>query len=674
MCPSPSVPPGPLAGPETELDRLAGLLTRFEALFESVPLALAVFDGALLLVRANTRFNELTAVAGPGRYGRSIYDAFPNALADFTDLIDGALRDRLPRTARIPFVQHGVEHLVDAVFTPVDEPYEARGMLFIASDVTEREKLRLDLARSVAQIESFFDLIPDSVRVVDATGRIIRSNAQAQRDHLPMAPPTLGALWQHDRPRALDGTTMFLHEHPTSRALHGETVRGQTLSVRRGPDGRSAVIEVSANPLHDADGRVRGAVTVERDVTERARLSQELEAQVLCSQRLYERVSTEAERLERMVEERTDELFRLHEERARDRRLAAVGQLAAGVMHDVNNAMNPIMAAAYLLDVHADDPVAVRDYAARIARAAETGAATAARVGRFIRQDPPRRELEEVVDLSVVANEVVAMVQPMWSKRDLGIPIALERSLPPGVRIRGIAGEIREALLNLLQNAVDAMPSGGTVRLTTASEADESVIEVGDTGSGMTDEVHDRAFEPFFSTKGLLGSGLGLSEVYGIAKRHRGRATIVSEPGKGTTVTLSFPRATGDIPAPAPAPRRSSPKRVLLVEDNDDGRTFTAAVLEVEGHLVEPVATVHDAMECLARAGACRYDVLLTDIELDDGNGWNLVAAARARCPGIRIGVITGWELSSAGAGDADFTLRKPVPTLELLAHVAREL
>ena len=669
-----SVTQGHPSSPGTELDRLTELLARFEALFESVPLALAVFDEALMLVRANTRFNELTGGSNSQGYGRSAYDAFPNALADCTDLIDGALRDRGVTVARLPFMQGTTRRLVEGTFMRIGEAFGTRGMIFIASDVTEREELREDLARSVAQIESFFDLIPDSVRVVDAAGVIVRSNAQAQRDHGSSAPQSVSALWQHDRPRTLAGTSLFLHEHPTSRALNGETVRGETLTVRRHPEGAESVIEVSANPLHDANGRTRGAVTVERDVTVRARLAQELQAQVLCSQQLYERVSTEAERLERMVEERTEELLRLQEERSRDRRLAAVGQLAAGVMHDVNNALNPIMAAAYLLEVHADNPAAVRDYAARIARAADTGAATAARVGRFIRQEPLAGELDETFDLSEVTTEVLAMTQPLWAERVEGGHVTVEQSLTRGILVRGIPGEIREALLNLLQNALDAMPAGGLLRISTSVEGEEACIEVRDTGMGMTDEVRERAFEPFFSTKGRLGTGLGLSEVYGIVRRHRGRIEIQSEPGKGTTIRLSFP-TTAPVagPVPLPRPRRAAPQRVLLVEDNDDGRHFMSAVLAVEGHLVEAVATVHDGLACLARGPERPYDVLLTDIGLTDGNGWDLVAEARRRWPAIRVGVVTGWELRPAGAVEADFTLRKPVPTQELLARVAGE-
>src|SRR5213076_3053981 len=333
------------------------------------------------------------------------------------------------------------------------------------------------LARSVSQLETIFDVIPDSVRVVDIDGRTIRSNTQAQQDHAPNTPSTLRELWQLDRPKTLDGTTLFMHEHPTARALRGERVRGETLSVRRGPENQ-VIIEVNANPLYDERGRIRGAVTVERDVTFRVQLTKKLEEEARRTAELYERVSTEAERLERMVQERTQEVLALQDARSRERRLAAVGQLAAGVMHDVNNALNPIMAAAYLLEANAENPAAVRDYAVRIAKAAETGAATAARVGRFIRQEPLQGDREETVDLSVVCDEVVAMTRPLWAERAGGGTIHLEREVAADANIVGIAGELREALLNLVYNALDAMVGGGTLGLRTLVTDDEIRLEV----------------------------------------------------------------------------------------------------------------------------------------------------------------------------------------------------
>ena len=657
------------------VEHLTEQLARFESLFEAVPLAIAVFNDALTLVRANTRYCELTRLKPAQSTARSIYDAFPNALADLTEQIDTAVRRGAARPLRIAFSHPGGQRIVEATFTALGGEHGADGVLFVASDISELEALRTDLVRNVAQLEAIFDVIPESVRVYEADGTVVRSNTQAQREHRGPPPATLRDLWRHDLPRTLDGMSLFVHEHPTARALRGDSVRGETLVVRRGGDlPGEAVIEVNANPLRDATGALRGAVTVERDVTERTRLARELAEQVRRSAALYEVVSTEAERLERMVAERTEELLALQERRARERQLASIGQLAAGVMHDVNNALNPIMAAAHLLALRADDPVAVRDYAARIARAAETGAATAARVGRFIRQEPVAEAHEQRVDLATLADEVIAMTRPLWAERARGGPVTLDFCCAPGCFVRGIAGEIREALLNLVQNALDAMRGGGTLAVRVRVAGGEAMVEVSDSGAGMTPEVRERAFEPFFTTKGVNGTGLGLAEVYGIMKRHRGRAEIDSTPGVGTTLRLVFPVAEAAEPAVEAAPGRRSSKRVLIVEDNDDGREFLSALLVTEGHRVDAVANLALAWSRLEEAdGDVPYDVVVTDIGLPDGSGWDLVADVRHRWPWVRVGVITGWELRSDVPAEAHFTLRKPVRTHDLLALVAAD-
>jgi PAS domain S-box-containing protein len=207
-------------------------LARLELLFEAVPLAFATFDPDLKLVTANTRYRELTGLDVAGAAQRAIYDAFPNALADLTDQIDSALDGVPVVAARVPFQTRAGRRLIEVTFTPLAEPSrrgssgKAGGLLFAGIDVTEREELREDLARSVAQLESIFDVIPDSVRVVDTEGRTVRSNAQALHDHPTGQPSTLRELWQLDRPRTIDGTSLFMHEHPTARALRGERVRG----------------------------------------------------------------------------------------------------------------------------------------------------------------------------------------------------------------------------------------------------------------------------------------------------------------------------------------------------------------------------------------------------------------------------------------------------------------
>jgi CheY-like chemotaxis protein len=343
-------------------------------------------------------------------------------------------------------------------------------------------------------------------------------------------------------------------------------------------------------------------------------------------------------------------------------------------MHDVNNALNPIVAAAHLLQLHATNPEKVRDYAVRIARAAETGAATASRVGRFLRQDPITLAPDARIDLAVITDEVIAMTRPIWAERVGGGAVMLDRSLAEGVLARAVAGEVREALLNLIQNALDAMKGGGTLGVTVRRDRSSAIVEVHDTGHGMSAEVRERAFEPFFSTKGANGSGLGLAEVYGVVKRHNGRVEIDSELGRGTTVRLLFPAAdplTHTPPAVATVdPHKLPPRRILVVEDHVDGRELVTQVLQMAGHDVIAVATMA-AANAMLDTEAPPFDVVVTDIGLPDGVGTELATRIRRRFPQIRVGVITGWEMRPESMADAHFALRKPLVAEELLAQVS---
>ena len=196
-------------------------------------------------------------------------------------------------------------------------------------------------------------------------------------------------------------------------------------------------------------------------------------------------------------------------------------------------------------------------------------------------------------------------------------------------------------------------------------------VAVSDTGTGMSEEVRERAFEPFFTTKGVNGTGLGLAEVYGIARRHRGRAEIESSPGKGTTVRLIFPPVrAGSARGEPPQSARAVARRVLLVEDHHDSREFMQALLESDGHSVHAVKNVEEAKARLEDE-TFSLDVLVTDIGLPDGSGWDLVAFARDVRPSLRIGVVTGWEPRNEQDPACDFTLRKPVGAADLLSQIA---
>ncbi|MDQ6612631.1 MAG: ATP-binding protein [Gemmatimonadota bacterium] len=642
------------------------------ALLEAMPMAVAVFERSRELRFANKTARTLLGFDERKVGAHAPIDvALAAVMASVAPLLRAVTVDHANHVtmARVRHLS-GSEQIVEVRICLVGDGL----LLFTGTEVTSRETLLVALERRARELGAIFEVTPTIVRVLDASGAIIRSNANAMREYAGVSISTLRELWEHDKPGdPVDQSPLAFSRHPGVLAIAGEIVRARLLTVVRGGNPARSIIEVYAAPILDADSTIIGAVLVDRDVTAEHRLAVDLDALVKQSAMLNERVSTESERLERMVEERSRELLELQETRSRERRLAAVGQLAAGVMHDVNNALNPIMAAAYLLRVHAENPDAVRDYADRIGKAAETGAATASRVGRFIRQEPSSSLANTVVDLSELTEEVLSFTQPLHQeRRGDGTRVTVVRDYQLRVNTRGIAGEIREALLNLVQNAMHAMPAGGTLTARTGIVGGEAWVAIADSGEGMTDDVRERAFEPFFSTKGAGGSGLGLAEVYGIVRRHRGRADIVSAPQKGTTVTLFFPLESVASVAPAADRGIISAQRILVVEDHVDGREFLCQLLRADGHLVQHVATYDDARLLLNAPHQPPYDVVVTDIGLPDGSGWELVSLVRARWPAIRVGVVTGWEPTSGETADrAHFLLRKPFRAIELLAQVA---
>jgi signal transduction histidine kinase/CheY-like chemotaxis protein len=358
---------------------------------------------------------------------------------------------------------------------------------------------------------------------------------------------------------------------------------------------------------------------------------------------------------------------------ARTHRLAALGELAAGVAHDLNNALNPIVAFAELLAAEAHNPEQVRLYASRILLAATDGAETVRRIQGFTRRRGTTRPAE-VVGLATAAREALELSRPTWAERQQGGRVEALLSVDPDLRVRASPSEIREVLLNLINNSLDAMPAGGTLRLLGRKEGDIAVLAVEDSGAGMTAEVRDRAFEPFFTTKGQRGTGLGLSEVQSIVRRHGGRIELESEPGIGTTVRLKFRAVTDEEPAEAATPRRGptgKPMRILLVDDNVLNAEALAAALRNAGHVVSTAESGEVAVEQFQRN---RYGMAIVDIGLPGMNGFELVDALRRIDPLVPVGIVTGWALEEDSAEIAKrgvaFILTKPVSSQELLSVI----
>jgi PAS domain S-box-containing protein len=365
------------------------------------------------------------------------------------------------------------------------------------------------------------------------------------------------------------------------------------------------------------------------------------------------------------------ELQKAQDELIRAGKLRALGQMAAGIAHDLNNRLATILGQTELAKLHDASPE-IRDALRILETAATDGARVVRRLQDFARQEGGTTPLSPVALRDVVA-EAIELTRPRWQDeaRRGGISITIE-SCPEGLpSILGNPSEIRDVLTNLIFNAVDAMPDGGKISFAGRVEPGGVVVTVTDTGVGMSDDVRQRIFEPFFTTKGVKGSGLGLSAVYGIMIRHGGQIIATSAPGHGTTFTLRF-RAVPDAVPPYEAgntvPR--SPSRLLVIDDEPFVRSTVAGLLRAAGHAVVEADSGAAGLKRLSEAAV---DCVITDLGMPGMTGWEVAQAIKARTPQLPVLLLTGWADQAekdAGSSAVDGILHKPVRLNDLLRAI----
>jgi signal transduction histidine kinase len=444
---------------------------------------------------------------------------------------------------------------------------------------------------------------------------------------------------------------------------------------------------------------VSRAVEGRRAEAERARAEARLNAS---ERRAAEALRKANLRLEKRVEERTRDLAEAYDnlqrqiserQKAEDQlrqsqKMESIGQLTGGVAHDFNNLLTSILGN---LDLASRKDIS--ESAARLLNRAIQSAERGARLTSQLLAFGRRQALDaRPVDL----NALIVALQPMLTS-SLTPAVRIDLALAPGLwPAHADATQVEMALLNLAINARDAMPSGGGLTIATrnvpvadptrpadlaAEGSDYIALAVSDDGTGMTREVAEHAFEPFFTTKDTgMGSGLGLSMVYGLAKQLGGTACIDSKPGHGASVSVYLPRAAAAIVAteavdesPAEAARahpRANP--VLLVDDDTDVRDTTASSLREYGYDVIEADCAANALAILDRG--CEIDVLVTDLVMPGMHGSELALNARLRRPGLPIILMTGYMGLLSEHADGEFSypvLHKPFRPAQLAAMVA---
>jgi PAS domain S-box-containing protein len=366
----------------------------------------------------------------------------------------------------------------------------------------------------------------------------------------------------------------------------------------------------------------------------------------------------------------------LQERLIRGEKLRALGELAAGVAHDFNNNLGIILGRTQLLQMKVKDPEVISGLEV-IRQAAMDGGQTVRRIQQYTRV---REELQhEVLHLPSVVAEVIEITKGKWKndaqRRGVQIEIRIEASDP--LPILGTRAELREALTNLIFNAVDALPMGGSIVIRVKSHDGESVLEVEDNGVGMGEHVKSRIFEPFFTTKGLSGNGLGLSMVYGIVSRHRGTIEVDSKEHVGTVVRMRFPAvdptsADFAVPVSHPAPFAA---RILVVDDEVDLLAVMRDTLVKEGHEVVTASCGNDGIDRFRQG---KFHAVLTDLGMPDVSGWEVARVVRQEGgPTIVLGLVTGWGATVSDevlvAHGIDFVVSKPFE-VGTLASIVNEM
>jgi PAS domain S-box-containing protein len=522
-------------------------------------------------------------------------------------------------------------------------------ILFLASvaalfDRRFESQAAIESERNAAQLRSILEQTPVGIVVADApSGNIRFANSEAEylMGH-PITDQTQGVDLPYG-PIDDQGRRRNSDNLPLMRAVRRGFRTDRMVQRYRRPDGAIVIFEVAAAPIRDADGRIVQAVATFHDITAKMKAEEALR---------------------------------------QSQRMEGIGQLTGGVAHDFNNVLTAVLGSLQLASKRVTDERA-RRLIDNAVQAAERGAKLTSQLLAFSR----RQRLEP---LPVDLNGMIERMGGLFSST-LGGTVKVEKALAPGLPpALADPAQLELALLNLALNARDAMPQGGVLRLSTAlatlgapksSSEPESgryiALSVKDTGPGMTEDVAERAFEPFFTTKPLgKGSGLGLSQVLGLAKQLGGGVRLQTAPDHGVEVTLYLPvspetKASVGFDKKAEPPRARAGARVLVVDDDPDVRRFVVDFLRDSGYGVAEAVDGPSGLKTLAEQGP--FDLILLDFAMPGMTGSEVARTVRADTPGQPILMMTGYleheaVLSELGAQPM---LQKPFDPSELLFRVA---
>ncbi|MBA3241118.1 MAG: PAS domain-containing protein [Acidobacteria bacterium] len=590
----------------------------WEVTFDAMSDGIFIFGNDRRLLRVNRAGAEMESVAPRELPGRRCCDILRAGRGEGC-IIERASAEGRSITLEYTPERLGVPLLVTA--EPIRDASGQIGTVCTVRDLTELRQVEAVARERQSLLENVLESAREIICAVDPECRIMWSNSAATamngyaKDEM-IGHNFLELIEEGDREMALDSFR---------RVLAGEPQTTEVRIVTRSGNLRHVLTDTTPLVI---DGRTTGVLSITRDITEQKQ---------------------ERERA------------------AQADKLRALGQLASGVAHDFNNALAAILGRAQLLRRSTRDTEVARNLDI-IQTAAEDAAATVRRIRSFAHQSPG--EEFTLLEVGALLRDAVEITRTRWENdaraRGLSYDVQLDDG-GCGLHARGNASELREVFVNLVVNAIDAMPEGGHLSVKCRGRGGRVQILFTDTGAGMTDEVRARIFEPFYTTKGMHGTGLGLFVSYGIVERHLGHISVASAPGRGATFTIDLPAVEPAAAVPSDAGpghahgKPSGALSVLVVDDEEAVRGTLAEMIESLGHTTL-TADCGDA--ALALLEGASFDLVFTDLSMPGMDGLEVAREVHRRRPGLPVVIVTGYgkdALRSHGAGDtADTVIGKP--------------
>ena len=608
-------------------DAMALNWREWQATFDALPDGVFMFDVHRRMSRMNRAALDLDNGGAMFLQVRRCCEMFWRVEGAEECVVDRALKSGEKIEIEMLAGQHGTSPTLLIVMPVRDERGQLTGTsVVITRDISELRRAEQEAFEHKSFMASLADLAPDEIYTLDTEGSITWMNERAARSNHLLSGNLMGRHFTETvAVESRDAAGSHL-----SRTLSGEDTQCEVQTIRA--DGTACYAEAHMSPLWK-DGQVTSALVFLRDITERKRAQ------------------------ERM---------------AQSDKLRAVGELAAGVAHNLNNSLTVIQGRAQLLQMRSVDEATTKSLEV-ITRAVSDSSKTLRRMLDFARRGSTGGFAP--VDLAELVASSVEIARPKWQSaaatRGGRIEVRVENQGP--VYVYGDAAELREVVLNMIFNAVDAMPEGGVIETGSRTEIDGGCFWVADTGRGMSPEVVARIFEPFYTTKGERGTGLGLSASHGIIERHDGQIMVASYPNEGTRFEVRMPLYEASLHAkreetiPAPVVR-AEPSRILIVEDEERVRSLLVETFEAAGHAVVQAST---GREALARLDDEKFDLVVCDIGLPEVNGLEITRWVKTNRPETLLILATGWaDLVTPDdhtQGRIDAVFKKPYAVKEIL-------